>query len=313
MKRFQLIQLLFVIISVMIFSACEEKEPFTRTSRLEVSSVALTFNAIDTFRTVYIANDLPYNYKILHGANWIKLLPGKNGRGMDTIRVMVDDYSNKLIDRYDTIVVSSGTAKDKLISVRQNYLRDTIGVDIDSVAYEPFIRGAVEITVTTDATNGWQFLPSGYDWIKLAKSTDGNKLLLTVDEFWYGAKMRVGDVTIETIPLQPNLAVVRKTIPVTQVVTPTTLLVEPEAISYTAGKTGTQIVNITTDAESWEFELDSDLYNWLTVAKSADNKQLEVTVNSIWDGETTGKERTAYITIISGSTKLTFRVTQDIT
>lgn len=314
MKKFQSIQLLFAIISsVLLFSTCEKNEPFTRINRLEVSSVSLTFNAVDTFRTLYIANDLPYNYKILHSADWIRLTPGKTDRGMDTIRVMVDDYTNKLADRYDTIVVSSGDAKDKLISIRQNYLRDTIGIDIDSVAYEPFDRGTVEISVFTDATNGWQFLTPSYSWIKLAKSTDGNKLLLTIDELWNGKSMRVGSVVIETIPLKPNLAVVRKTIPVTQLITPTILTANPEALIFISGKTGTQTVNINTDAESWDFEFDSNLYKWLSVAKSVDGKQLEVTVNSIWDGESTMKERTAYITIISGSARLTYRVTQDVT
>ena len=313
MKRFQLIQLLYVIISLIIISACEEKEPFTRNSRLEVSNASFTFNATDTFRVLYIANDLPYNYSILHNSNWIKLQPGKTDRGMDTIRVMVDDYSNKLVDRYDTLVISSGTAKNKLVSIRQNYRRDTIGVNIDSISYEPFVKGTIELTVYTDATNGWKILPSAYSWIKVSKSADDKKLLLTVDELWYGAKMRSGEVTIETIPLQANIAVGRKTIPVTQVVTPTTLLLQPEFISYRSGETGTKSVTITTDAENWDFEFDSSLNNWLDVVKSTDHKKLEITVTSLWNGGTNGKERTAYITIISGSAKSTYRITQDVT
>lgn len=316
MKEFRLNQLLYVVVvvvlSIFLLSTCKDDDPWDRKNRLETSTVSLTFNAVDTFRTVYIASDLDFTLDIT--GSWIHAARGTNKRGMDSLVITVDDYSIKTKDRYDTIIVSSGVAKAKRIVIRQNYLRDLLTLTPDSVSFEAGIRGTIEVDIDTDAENGWIFNNvSQSGWIKLGKSPDGTKLEITVDEFWYGSSQRSAEISVQTIPTLTGLASTTVFLPITQEVTPTELTVTPEAISFLTNEMSTKAVSINTDAEGWDFEYAKDENDWLTLVKSADGTKLEITVTKLWDGGGTNKERIVYITIISGSARSTLRVTQDVT
>lgn len=307
-----LYSVVLVIVSVFMLVTCQDEDPWPRKNRLETSTVSITFNAVDTFRIVYIASDLDINLRVT--GNWIHPVRGTNARGMDSLVVTVDNYTNKTTDRYDTIVVSSGVAKDKRIVVRQNYLRDSLLLVPDSIPYEIFQKGTVEVAVMTDAVNGWEFTNTTQsDWIKLAKSADNKSLLVTVDELWYGNAMRSAQVSVRTNPMQSGLATTTRTLNITQLVTPTVLSVNPEAITFAAGATSSQSVTVNTDAESWDLEYDQSEVDWLIFEKGADGKTLKVSVAGLWDGGASGDPRVAYITVVSGSTRTTLRVMQNVT
>ena len=154
---------------------------------------------------------------------------------------------------------------------------------MDPIAFKASGNGAVVLTVSTDAEEGWTFTVP--EWLTAEKSED-NKTLTVNAEDNETEEERSGEIVFSAGTAEPvKIAVSQKK--ATLEVTPS------DPIVFKASDNEAVVLTVSTDAkESWTFTVPE----WLTAEKSEDNKTLTVNAK---DNETE-EERSGEIVFSAG-------------
>ena len=287
MKHFanQLSTFAVLIVGILLFSACDDKE-----TTLELSPHHLVFNADDTTeKSVAIETDATeWSYRV-HTSNWLDVYtkPG------EFKKLFIRTHKNSDVNgsRVAFITVSAGKTASVELSVEQlKKETNDLSVSQDHLDFNMNETGQKRITIDTDAPV-WEAFTNA-PWIKL--EWIAQTLTVTVTEANPLGYVRSADIVItagNALPL---------TITVTQGAT-VTLAVSPPTLSFLANGTGTQAVTVTTNVSGW---VATSAAPWLTLTQS--NNLLTVSASP----NTTASVRYATITVTADGQVRTISVTQ---
>jgi hypothetical protein len=189
--------------------------------------------------------------------------------------------------RKGSITVTAGNAESAIIAVTQQATQ-SLTVNPSSLNFAAGETGSKSVTVTTNAVDGWKASYSA-EWFEVSSLADG-KLLVTVDELWYGSSARAATISITAGNAEPKTVTVTQSASALQ-----SLTINPSSLSFASGETGSKSVTVTTNApDGWKASYSA---NWFKVSSSSDSR-LVVTVSELWYGSSA---REATISITAGN------------
>ncbi|MDR2882718.1 MAG: BACON domain-containing protein [Alistipes sp.] len=201
---------------------------------LTVTPTTLAFASGDiTAKTVAVTTDAR-EWSAKADVEWITLM--QEGAAL-VVAVNVAHIGTE--PREGSVTVTAGNAEPKTVTVTQQATQ-SLSVSPSSLHFASGETGSKSVTVTTNAVGGWKATYPA-DWFEVSSSADG-RLVVTVDELWYGGSSREGTIDITAGNAEPE------TVTVTQS-SSTFTFADIKYGTYTA--TGTPSVLNTPGARSW--------------------------------------------------------------
>ena len=278
MKRF-----LPLALAALVLASCQKQ-----TNSLTVNPTQLTFAAGDTgSKTVAVTTDAR-DWKAVANDTWIDF----RQEGAALI-VTLNEIYRGTEPREGSISITAGNADPVKITVKQEAMR-SLSLSPSSLNFPAGQTGSKNVTVTTDAPE-WNASYSA-EWLKVSSTADG-KLVVTVENLYYGSSAREAAITVTAGNATPA------TLTVSQSPTLNTLSFTPSSLEFGASETGSKNVVVNTDATRWTAE---ESVSWLTISTAA-GSTLVVTVTETNSGESA---RTGTITVTAGSETKNLTVTQ---
>ncbi|MDR1524449.1 MAG: hypothetical protein LBS79_04190 [Tannerella sp.] len=270
--RFSFLKYAVMAFSMLLFSNCEEKEP----DSLSVSLTRLSFTADDTKKeTVTVTTNVDaWGFKV--SDNWVIV-----EKEIGELLISVQKYNETGEPRQAEITISAGTADPVTIKITQ-IARDNLSVTPESLSYDADETGGKTVAITTSAQS-WDATTDASSWINLGKQ--GNTLTVTVSSKNTGSSPRTATIRITAGSAS------EKTVTVTQA-EQHTLSVSPSSLSFTAGESGEQTVNVNTTASSWNATTEA---SWITLNKQGNTLRVSASAN------TGSSDRNATIIITAGN------------
>lgn len=197
-------------------------------------------------------------------ANWLQL-----GQSDDTLTAHAISGNNTGSSRTAIITVTAGNATPVQVTFTQT-AQDTLSCDPDNIQLAALIGLSIDVDVTTTASE-YLAVSNNTGWLTVVQV--GNIITVVALTNLTG-QVRVGTITVTAGTANPV------TITVTQAAQDI-LSVEPTSLTYEASGTGSQVVNVTTTAESFTATPSDD---WITAVINSEANTAHIEVGD-HDGE----------------------------
>jgi hypothetical protein len=286
----------FGLLSIALAGVSCDEDPVAPS--LSASPTTLSFAAGEVASQTIVVATTATDWTFDTDATWIKLEKKES-----SLIVSVEPFTGTE-PREKTISIMTANsgpgpqATPAIVTVTQQPLppKNTLSISPTSLTFAAGEDDPKSVTVTSDAEYCEARLLED-TWFDAVWSSDGSRLIVSVNGLNFGSAIRRGDITFTAGTADPVI------LSVSQAPTPVNLSLSSSSLEFGASETGSKTVNVTTNSpDGWSA---SESISWLMTSKSGSTLTVDVT-----SANTSADPRSGVITISSGGQTRDLTVTQ---